>query len=600
MMCMAGLGWAASLSLAWDPVGGATGYRLYYGTASGAYTGNVDAGPSTTATATGLTGGQRYYFVVTAYNATVESGRSAELNAVAPAPPVASFTADKTSGTFPLAVNFNSSASTGTITSYGWTFGDGGTSTLANPSHTYLSAGTYTVALTVSGSAGSNTQTRTGYITVTEPAPVASFVASVTSGTEPLAVNFTDLSTGSITTHAWTFGDGGTSTAPSPSHIYANAGTYSVGLTVTGPGGSNLLTRTGYIAVSPAASPSMTPVRSPLDLHSATGTTGNLNGILEPGESVTIEQAWRNNSASAVTATGTASSFTGPAGATYSLNDASASYGSIGAAATADCRTATGNCYRITVSNPAARPAQHWDATIQETLSTGNVATITVHVGRSFSDVPVSDVSYAFIEAMMHNRVTSGFVDGSFAPTQTSTRAQSMMFTARGVVAPEGDQPIPASGNVGASSYNCASGGNSLFADVAPTGVGCKQIHFLASKGVNVSFGCSASNACPSANTTRAMMAVHIAGAAAGSDAAVPSSGTFSQSGSPRSYNCAAGGSSHFPDVSVTSAYCRHANYLWATGSVDGFADGTFQPSGVVTRAQMAKFVTNSFGLTLD
>ena len=86
----------------------------------------------------------------------------------------------------------------------------------------------YTVALTVTGPGGSNTQTRTNYITVTAAAPVAQFTGSPTSGTAPLTVNFTNTSTGSITSYAWTFGDGGTSTAASPSHVYAAAGTYTV------------------------------------------------------------------------------------------------------------------------------------------------------------------------------------------------------------------------------------------------------------------------------------------------------------------------------------------------------------------------------------
>ena len=92
----------------------------------------------------------------------------------------------------------------------------------------YAAAGTYTVGLTVTGPGGSNTQTRTNYITVNAPAPVAQFTGSPTSGTSPLTVNFSNTSTGSITSYAWTFGDGGTSTAASPSHVYAAAGTYTV------------------------------------------------------------------------------------------------------------------------------------------------------------------------------------------------------------------------------------------------------------------------------------------------------------------------------------------------------------------------------------
>ncbi len=64
-------------------------------------------------------------------------------------------------------------------------------------------------------------------------------------------VNFSNTSTGSITSYAWTFGDGGTSTLVAPSHSYAAAGIYTVSLTVTGPGGSNTLTRSNYVTVAP-------------------------------------------------------------------------------------------------------------------------------------------------------------------------------------------------------------------------------------------------------------------------------------------------------------------------------------------------------------
>jgi PKD repeat protein len=165
-------------------------------------------------------------------------------------PPVAEFIGSPTSGAASLTVNFTNQ-STGSITSHAWTFGDGGTSSAASPSHVYSAVGTYTVTLTETGPGGSNTRTRTDYITVTEPPPVAEFIGSPTSGAAPLSVNFTNQSTGSITSHAWTFGDGGTSTLASPSHVYAVAGTYTVALTETGPGGSNTRTRTNYITVSP-------------------------------------------------------------------------------------------------------------------------------------------------------------------------------------------------------------------------------------------------------------------------------------------------------------------------------------------------------------
>jgi len=168
--------------------------------------------------------------------------------------PVAAFSASPTSGQRPLTVQF-SDQSTGTITSWAWSFGDGGTSTLQSPSHTYNSTGYFTVSLTVTGPGGSVTVTKTNYIHVTESVPTAVFVGSPTSGNRPLVVQFTDQSTGSITSWSWSFGDGGTSTLQSPSHTYNSAGYFTVSLTVTGTGGSDTMTRTNYIHVTETAPP---------------------------------------------------------------------------------------------------------------------------------------------------------------------------------------------------------------------------------------------------------------------------------------------------------------------------------------------------------
>jgi PKD repeat protein len=181
-----------------------------------------------------------------------DTATQTNLITVATPAPVASFTGAPTSGAVPLTVSF-SDGSTGDVTSWAWSFGDGGTSTLQNPGHTYAATGTYTVSLTATGPGGSDTQTRTNYITVTEPAPTASFTGAPTSGTAPLAVAFTDGSSGSVSSWSWTFGDGGTSTLQSPGHTYAAAGTYTVSLTVTGPGGSDTQTRTSYISVNEPA-----------------------------------------------------------------------------------------------------------------------------------------------------------------------------------------------------------------------------------------------------------------------------------------------------------------------------------------------------------
>ena len=158
-------------------------------------------------------------------------------------PPVANFTGNPTSGTAPLTVNFTDT-STNSPTSWSWTFGDGGTSTAQNPSHQY------TVSLTATNAYGSDGETKTNYITVNPPAPVANFSGTPTSGNAPLTVNFTDSSTNSPTSWSWTFGDGGTSTAQNPSHQYTTANAYTVTLTATNAGGSDGETKTNYITVT--------------------------------------------------------------------------------------------------------------------------------------------------------------------------------------------------------------------------------------------------------------------------------------------------------------------------------------------------------------
>jgi PKD repeat protein len=84
-------------------------------------------------------------------------------------------------------------------------------------------------------------------------APSASFSASPQTGTVPLAVSFTNTSTGSPTSHLWNFGDGTTSTAANPTHTYVSPGTYSVSLQVSNTAGSSLVVRDAVVAISPTS-----------------------------------------------------------------------------------------------------------------------------------------------------------------------------------------------------------------------------------------------------------------------------------------------------------------------------------------------------------
>jgi PKD repeat protein/glycosidase len=173
---------------------------------------------------------------------------------VPPPPPVANFSASPTNGQPLLSVQFTN-LTTGSATSYNWTFGDGGSSTAINPSRVYSNAGSYTVTLIATGPGGTSTNTKNNFITVTNPpAPVASFTGNPTNGAAPLLVTFTDASTGSITNRFWSFGDGATTNIATAgiTHIYSTAGTYNVSLTVGGLGGTNTQTRNAYIVVTNA------------------------------------------------------------------------------------------------------------------------------------------------------------------------------------------------------------------------------------------------------------------------------------------------------------------------------------------------------------
>jgi PKD repeat protein len=163
--------------------------------------------------------------------------------------PTARVSASTTTGTAALTVGFNgqnSSDPDGTIVSYNWNFGNGTSSTAMNPSCTYSSAGTYIAVLTVvdnDGLASSASVTITvTAATVSNLAPVAKASASVTSGSAPLAINFSSAGSsdpdGTIAAYKWTFGDGSSSTAASPSKTYSTAGNYTVVLTVTDNSGA--------------------------------------------------------------------------------------------------------------------------------------------------------------------------------------------------------------------------------------------------------------------------------------------------------------------------------------------------------------------------
>ena len=146
------------------------------------------------------------------------------------------------------------------------------------------------------------------------------------------------------------------------------------------------------------------------------------NGVLEPNQTAVMDPSWANETGAPVGLSGTLASFIGPAGATYSITDANASYGTVANGGTARCSTATGNCYSLSIG-AVTRPASHWDPTVVESLSTGGPKAWVLHVGGSFTDMPASSPFYPFVEILLHRGVTGGC--GPAPPTARRARRRA-------------------------------------------------------------------------------------------------------------------------------------------------------------------------------
>ena len=200
-----------------------------------------------------FTAAASYTVTLTATNST---GSQSVNQTVAVVPALtASFTFTPASPAAGQAVQFTDS-STGSPTSWQWSFGDGSTSTVQNPSHTFATAASYTVTLTASNTSGSKNVSRT--VTVVAGL-AASFTYSPASPAAGQAVQFTDTSTGSPTSCQWNFGDGSTSTAQNPSHSFTAAASYTVTLTASNTSGSKNVSRTVTVVAGLAASFTYSP-----------------------------------------------------------------------------------------------------------------------------------------------------------------------------------------------------------------------------------------------------------------------------------------------------------------------------------------------------
>ena len=175
------------------------------------------------------------------------------------APPQASFTiSPSTEGNAPLSLDFSAFSSTdpdNDIEMYQWDFGDGTQGSGMTVGHVYTAAGTYTVVLKVTDTAGNFDQISQTVIVRSQP--TASFTAAPTAGNSPLAVWF-DASASSYhlspLTYEWDFGDGRLGSGRITTHQYSafQGATYTVTLTVRGPDGASDTATRQITVLSPA------------------------------------------------------------------------------------------------------------------------------------------------------------------------------------------------------------------------------------------------------------------------------------------------------------------------------------------------------------
>ena len=212
---------------------------------------------------------------------------SQSLSVAANQVPIASFTTTLT----PLSAAFDASTSTdpdGSVVSYAWTFGDGQTGTGKTPSHTYATAGTYQVKLTVTDNQGATGTVTTAVTVAAAPnqPPTSSFTYTVSN----LAVTFNGSAStdpdGTLASYAWDFGDGTTGTGATPSHTYTVDGPYTVKLTVTDNQGA-----TGVSSQSLSVAANQVPIASFTTTLANLAATFNAGASSDPDGSV-VSYAW--------------------------------------------------------------------------------------------------------------------------------------------------------------------------------------------------------------------------------------------------------------------------------------------------------------------
>lgn len=192
-------------------------------------------------------------------------------------------------------------------------------------------------------------------------------------------------------------------------------------------------------------------------------------------------------------------------------------------------------------------------------------ASVGVH---TFPDVNNAYWAWEYIEGVVANGVAKGYPDGNYAPTVGVNRAQMAIFVARAHAG--GDANVPAGPLT------------PTFSDVLPTEVFYDYVEYCYAN--NIVQGFTPTIYGPYMMVTREQLAIYIARALTGGDSNVPTGPATPT----------------FPDVAPTNIAYDHIEYCYDQGVVRGFPDGTYQPTMVVTRDQMAVYIARAFGYVTE
>ncbi len=240
--------------------------------------------------------------------------------------PTAVANATPAAGQAPLIVSFSSAGSAdpdGSIVSYAWSFGDGNGSSVANPSYTYGTAGTYPVTLTVTDdngvSASSSLTVEVSPVPNVPPTPVLG--ATPTSGKQNLTVTFTSSDStdpdGVIVSRTWDFGDGSGSTEANPVKTYRTAGNFTATLTVTDNAGA-VATASVPITVTPNQPPTAAITGGPLTGKAPLSASFSGSGSADP-DGLPLTYAWDFGNGQTATTSNASANFSQPGTYTVQL-----------------------------------------------------------------------------------------------------------------------------------------------------------------------------------------------------------------------------------------------------------------------------------------